>query len=118
MRFGICAEFVHETGEFTYMMGDQTRQPVAEFLLLKTTRSYIIPSGEYACITFSEPDIGTLTESKLGEGYDKLFGWLSESEWENSMIVVAYEVYEDERFEVPSWPEMDIWTPVKRKEQI
>ena len=118
MRFGICAEFVPETGEFTYMMGDQVGQPVADDLLPETTRSYIIPSGEYACITFSAPDIGVLTESKLFEGYDRLFGWLSESEWESSMVGVAYEVYEDERFEVPSWPEMDIWTPVKRKEKL
>lgn len=116
MRFGICAEFTPETGEFTYMMGDQIRQPVADDLLPETTRSYVIPSGEYACITFSAPDIGALTGAKLGEGYDRLFGWLSESEWENSMMGVAYEVYDDERFEVPSWPEMDIWTPVKRKE--
>ena len=117
MRFGICAEFEPETGEFTYMMGDQIGQPGANYLLPETTRSYIIPSGEYACITFSAPDIGTLTESKIGEGYDRLFGWLRESEWESSTEGVAYEVYDDERFEVPSWPEMDIWTPVKRKEQ-
>jgi DNA-binding transcriptional MerR regulator len=116
MRFGICAEFTPETGEFTYMMGDQTKQLISDASLPERTRNFIIPSGYYACVTFSAPDMGELTGAKLSEGYNRLFGWLGESEWENSEMGVAYEVYEDERFEVPSWPEMDIWTPVKRKE--
>ena len=115
-RFGICAEFTPETGEFTYIMGDQTSKPVGNDVLPDTLRGYMIPAGDYACVTFSAPDIETITIQALGLGYDKLFGWLGDSaEWENSGMGVAYEVYEDKRFEVASWPEMDIWTPVKRK---
>jgi len=116
MRFGICAEFSPESGEFTYMMGDQTTEPVAENEIPNTLRSYVIPAGYYACVTFSAPDIETITTQSLGSGYDELFGWLGQSnEWESSTMGVAYEVYENTRFEVASWPEMDIWTPVKRK---
>lgn len=116
MRFGICAEFSPQTGEFTYMMGDQTLLQTDNVELPASTRSYIIPSGDYLCVTFSAPDIETITSSTLWEGYDKLFGWLEKSdEWENSAFGVAYEVYDNERFEVPSYPEMEIWTPIKRK---
>ncbi len=115
-RFGICAELNIETAEFTYMMGDQTLSNIDDVEIPKTTRSYVIPAGDYACVTFSASDTETLTTKTLGRGYDELFGWLGSSkEWENSVMGVAYEIYDDERFETPSWPEMDIWTPVKKK---
>ena len=116
MRFGICAEFAPATGEFTYMMGDQTLRQIKDEQLPATTRNYLIPAGHYACVTFSAPDIDSIIAKMLGEGFDQLFRWLGASdEWESSVHGVAYEVYDDERFEVPSWPEMDIWTPVKKK---
>lgn len=116
MRFGICAEFIPQTREFTYMMGDQTFSQIENMKLPDSTRSYVIPSGDYLCVTFSAPDTETITSSALGEGYDKLFGWLGSSdEWESSSLGVAYEVYDNERFEVPSYPEMEIWTPIKPK---
>lgn len=116
LRFGICAEHNPSTGEFTYMMGDQTLQDSENMKIPETTRSYVIPVGDYACVTFSAPDVETITNATLEEGFDHLFGWLGSSEeWESSVLGVAYEVYDNERFEVPSWPEMEIWTPVKRK---
>ncbi len=115
-RFGICAELNIEIAEFTYMMGDQTLSSIEEVELPTSTRSYVIPAGDYACVTFSASDIETLTTQTLGRGYDELFGWLgSSNEWESSVMGVAYEVYDDERFEIPSWPEMDIWTPICHK---
>ena len=116
MRFGICAEFTNETGEFTYMIGDQIIGQIGK-KIPAATRSYEIPAGYYACVTFSAPDIESITGKSLGEGYDKLFGWLESSEeWESTVGgTVAYEVYDDERFEVPSYPQMDIWTPVRKR---
>ena len=117
MRFSICAEFTPETGEFTYMMGDQVTEAASGGAIPDTLRSHLIAAGDYACVTFSAPDVETLTTQQLMPGYDKLFGWLSNSEeWESSDMGVACEVYEDKRFEVASWPEMAIWTPVKRKD--
>jgi predicted transcriptional regulator YdeE len=117
MRFGICAEFTPETGEFTYMMGDRVEQAIEDGQLPETTRSYIIPAGEYACVRFSAIDKKTLISGFLGEGYGKIFDWVGSSEeWVSTVGgTVAYEVYKDERFEVPSYPEMEIWTPVKKK---
>ncbi|MCL2057587.1 MAG: MerR family transcriptional regulator [Oscillospiraceae bacterium] len=134
MRFGICAEYAPETGEFTYMMGDQAKAPAPASATASTTtastasttaaapplpdtlRSYVIPAGDYVCVTFSAPDIETITTKALTPGYDELFQWLGRSgEWESAAHGVAYEVYDDKRFEVASWPEMDIWAPIKRK---
>ncbi len=116
MRFGICAEFTPETREFTYMMGDQVEKQVENDYLPTSTRSYEIPSGHYACITLSALNTEALTGPVLEEGYGKLFEWLGKTEdWVSPTGgAIAYEVYDDERFEVPSWPEMNIWTPVKK----
>ncbi|MCL2060977.1 MAG: MerR family transcriptional regulator [Oscillospiraceae bacterium] len=132
MRFGICAEYDPKTHEFTYMMGDQATTPAATNAastnaavtnaaattaapLPDTLRSYVIPAGDYVCVTFSAPDIETITTKALGPGYDELFSWLgSSTEWESAVHGEAYEVYDDKRFEVASWPEMDIWAPIKK----
>ena len=116
LRFGICAKWDEAAREFTYMMGDQTLDRLSDGELPPATRRYEIAAGDYACVTFAGPDNPSVTGPLLGEGYKRLFDWLKASdEWESAVQGAAYEVYEDERFEVPSWPEMDIITPVRRK---
>jgi predicted transcriptional regulator YdeE len=116
LRFGVCAEWDEATRTFTYMMGDQTLDCLSDEELPQATRRFEIEAGDYASITFAGPDNPAVTGPLLGEGYKRLFDWLKASDqWESAVRGAAYEVYEDERFEVPSWPEMDIITPVRRK---
>ncbi len=85
-------------------------------MLPDTLRGYEIPAGDYAFVTFSAPDVERVTCEALMPGYDELYSWINNSdEWETIDAFVAYEVYDDNRFEVASWPEMDIWAQVKRK---
>jgi len=116
VRFGICAEFSSETGEFTYRMGQQVNAPPPEYDIPGGTRLYTIPAGNYACITWSAQNIeATVADMPYGE----ISEWIVNSEeWDGGDRTAAYEVYDDERFEVPSWPEMDIWMPVKEKVKI
>jgi len=117
MRFGVCMGFSAKTGEFTYMMGDQVHKFAEESDLPDTLRNCTITAGDYACITFSAPDIEIITSKTLWEGYDRIFQWIRNSEeWDISEAGAACEVYDSNKFEVPSWPEMDIWIPIKKRQ--
>lgn len=110
LRFGICAEFDRATGMFTYMMGDETA-PGTE--IPGGMRAYTILPGKYARLRFSAKDTETLTGPVLGEANERIYKCIdADPDWQTAGII-DYEVYPADRFDVPAWPEMELWVPVE-----
>ena len=115
MRFGIVEETGSNPHEIQYIMGDQVQQMEDIENLPGSLINHIIPAGNYACVTFSGPNNKSVTGAILEEAYGKMFGWVGDSEEWAFGKHVSYEIYDDQRFDVPSWPEMDLWVPVNKK---
>lgn len=110
LRFGICAEFDHIDGTFMYMMGDEVL-PGSD--IPEGMRAYVIPPGHYARLRFSARDTETLTGPTLDEANDRIYKCIEADPLWRSGGVMDYEVYPADRFEVPAWPEMELWVPVE-----
>ena len=110
LRFGICAELDHTDGTFTYMMGDEV---VPDAAVPEGMRAYTIPPGHYARLRFAARDTETLVGPVLGDACDRIYKCIdSDPGWQCS-DTTDYEVYPADRFEVPLWPEMELWVPVR-----
>ncbi|WP_052339485.1 MerR family transcriptional regulator [Gorillibacterium massiliense] len=110
--FGLVCECEKDMSVGTYMMGMQVNSLSA---IPEGMRSFILPAGLYARITFQAGDRETLTNSALEGAYDYLYnGWLSKSGYRMTEML-AVEVYEEDRLEVPVQPEMELWQPVALK---
>lgn len=108
VRFGMCVDHVYlgDIIEFTYITGVQIKELIDENKLPESTKCFVIPAGEYACIKVSSPDDGTT----IGIAYTQLDKWIHESQdWEST--VGEYEVYP--RFSTNAV--MELWRPVRRK---
>lgn len=108
VQFGLVCEFDGNTGIGTYMMGVQ-----ADSLddLPKGMRGYTLPAGKYARVVFSAPDKDTLVTQTIDTGYERLYGWLAVSAFQEAEML-SVEAYPADRFEVRENPEMEIWTRV------
>ncbi|MEO3946254.1 MerR family transcriptional regulator [Gorillibacterium sp. CAU 1737] len=105
-QFGLVCECEQEMSEGTYMIGAQVTR-LEE--IPDGMRSFTLPSGLYARVTFQARDKETLTNSALEGAYHHLFNkWLPESEYSMNDMLVA-EVYREDRMEVPIQPEMELW---------
>jgi predicted transcriptional regulator YdeE len=96
----------------TYMMGVRVTclDDIPEGM-----RSFTLPAGLYARVTFQAGDRETLTCSALEGAYRHLYGkWLPESAYAMEEMLAA-EVYMEDRMEAPVNPEMELWQPVRPK---
>lgn len=110
--FGLVCECEKDMSMGTYMMGIQVAslEEIPEGM-----RSFTLPAGLYARVTFQASDRETLTNSALEGAYDHLYNkWLPESDYIMSEVLTA-EVYEEDRMEVPTQPEMELWQLVTNK---
>jgi len=110
LRFGICAELDHTDGTFTYMMGDET---ACGSVVPDGMREYAIAPGSYARLRFDAKDIESLTGPVLGEANDRIYKCIDSDPHWRAADAADYEVYPVDRFEVPIWPEMELWVPVE-----
>jgi predicted transcriptional regulator YdeE len=110
--FGLVCECEKDMSMGTYMMGVQVTclDEIPEGM-----RSFTLPAGLYARVTFQASDRETLTNSALEGAYHHLYSkWLPESVYTMAEMLTA-EVYIEDRMEVPVNPEMELWQPVLRK---
>lgn len=110
--FGLVCECEKDMSMGTYMMGVQVTRldEVPEGM-----RSFTLPSGLYARVTFQASDKETLTNLALEGAYDHLYNkWLPESGYTMADVLTA-EVYVEDRMEVPIQPEMELWQLVMSK---
>lgn len=110
--FGLVCECEKDMSMGTYMMGIQVASldEIPEGM-----RSFTLPAGLYARVTFQASDRETLTNSALEGAYDHLYNkWLPESDYIMTDVLTA-EVYEEDRMEVPTQPEMELWQLVTNK---
>lgn len=109
---GIVCECEKDMSMGTYMMGIQVTclNEIPEGM-----RSFIIPAGMYARVTFQASDRDTLTGPALDIAYNHLNNkWLQESDYSmNEMLCV--EIYTEDRMESPVNPEMELWQLVVRR---
>lgn len=104
--FGLVCECEKDMSMGTYMMGVQVTglREIPEGM-----RSFILPEGRYARVTFQASDKETLTNLALEGAYDYLYNkWLPESGYIMADMMTA-EVYVEDRMEVPIQPEMELW---------
>jgi DNA-binding transcriptional MerR regulator/predicted transcriptional regulator YdeE len=110
--FGLVCECEKDMSMGTYMMGIQVTclDEIPEGM-----RSFIIPAGLYARVTFQASDRETLTNSALEGAYNHLYNkWLPQSTYIIPEILTA-EVYIEDHMEVPVNPEMELWQLIKHK---
>lgn len=110
--FGLVCECEKDMSMGTYLMGVQVTSldEIPEGM-----RSFTLPEGLYARVTFQAGDRETLTNSALEGAYDHLYNkWLPESAYTIPELLTA-EVYVEDRMEVPVNPEMELWQFVMRK---
>lgn len=104
--FGLVCECEKDMSMGTYLLGMQVTRlnEIPEGM-----RSFTLPVGLYARVTFQARDRETLTNSALEGAYDYLYNhWLPQSRYVVEDMLTA-EVYREERMEVPVRPEMELW---------
>lgn len=105
VSFGLVCECEKDMSRGTYMMGVQVTSPDG---IPEGMRSFTLPAGLYARVTFQAHDREALTDSALEGAYDHLYKWLTESGYTMAEMLAA-EVYMEDRMEVPVNPEMELW---------
>lgn len=104
--FGLVCECEKDMSMGTYMLGMQVTSLIE---IPEGMRSFTLPAGLYARVTFQARDRETLTNSALEGAYDYLYNqWLPQSGYLMEDMLTA-EVYREERMEVPVQPEMELW---------
>lgn len=104
--FGLVCECEKDMSMGTYMLGMQVTNLIE---IPDGMRSFTLPVGVYARVTFQARDRETLTNSALEGAYDYLYNkWLPQSSY-IMVDMLAAEVYREERLEVPVQPEMELW---------
>lgn len=109
---GIVCECEKDMSMGTYMMGIQVTclNEVPEGM-----RSFIIPAGMYARVTFQASDRDTLTGPVLDMAYNHLNNkWLPECDYSIGEMLCV-EIYMEDRMESPVNPEMELWKLVVRR---
>lgn len=110
--FGLVCECEKDMSMGTYMLGMQVTSLIE---IPESMRSFTLPVGLYARVTFQARDRETLTNSALEGAYDHLYNkWLPESSY-IMVDMLAAEVYREDRMEVPVQPEMELWQRVLPK---
>lgn len=110
--FGIVCECKKDMSMGTYMLGMHVTSlnEIPEGM-----RSFTLPAGLYARVTFQATDRETLTNSALEGAYEHLYSkWLPQSGYTMADILAA-EIYVEDRMEVPVHPEMELWQLVMCK---
>ncbi|WP_410770281.1 MerR family transcriptional regulator [Fontibacillus sp. BL9] len=107
--FGLVCECEKDMSMGTYMMGVQV---TALDGVPEGMRSFTLPAGLYARVTFQAQDREALTDIALEGAYDHLYKWMTESGYTMADMLAA-EVYIEDRMEVPVNPEMELWQLVK-----
>lgn len=103
---GLVCECEKDMSMGTYMMGIQV---TCLDVIPEGMRSFTLPAGVYARVSFQASDRETLTGSALDGAYDHLYNkWLPQSKYTISEMLAA-EVYAEDRMEVPVNPEMELW---------
>lgn len=108
VQYGICTEYKGDS--FTYIIAEEVinYQDVPDGF-----RSFTIPAGLYAVITFKAQSFDELINSALAKAVDYITKtWLPESDYEYGGNI-SFEVY-DERSRRREKPEMDFYIPIKK----
>lgn len=112
IAFGLVCECEKDMSMGTYMMGVHV---TCLDVIPEGMRSFTLPAGLYARVTFQASDREILTNSALEGAYTHLYSkWLPESAYTMAEMLTA-EVYIEERMEAPVNPEMELWQLVKHK---
>ncbi|WP_058301894.1 MerR family transcriptional regulator [Gorillibacterium timonense] len=111
--FGLVYECEKDMSMGTYMMGVQVSclHEIPEGM-----RSFTLPSGRYARVSFHASDRETLTSSALAGAYSHLYDkWLPNSPYAMTEMLAA-EYYLEDRMEAPFNPGMELWQLVVERE--